>query len=132
MRSPFDDLMGTRLVESGPDKVVAELPVTPTLHQPGGIVHGGVYCTLVELVASIGANVWLDGRGVAVGTSNHTDFLRATSTGTLRAVGTPLQRGRTLQLWQADVTDEQGNRVAHGKVRLMNLAGDRDRPPRPT
>lgn len=122
MRSPFDDLMGTVVVESGPDRVVASLTVTENLHQPGGIVHGGVYCTLVETVTSLGANAWLGDRGVAVGTSNHTDFLRATRSGTLHTVGTPLQRGRTLQLWQADITDEHGNRVAHGTVRLMNLA----------
>jgi 1,4-dihydroxy-2-naphthoyl-CoA hydrolase len=121
IRSPFDELVGTQVVEAGPDRAVAELPVTPSLHQPGGIVHGGVYCVLAELAASVGANTWLAGEGVAVGTSNHTDFLRAVRTGLLRAEATPLQRGGRLQLWQIDIRDQDGNRVAHGKVKLMNV-----------
>lgn len=121
-RSPFDELMGSELIEMAADHVIAELPVTPALHQPGGIVHGGVYCALAELAASIGANTWLAGNGVAVGTSNHTDFLRAVRAGRLRAEATPLQRGSRLQLWQVDITDGDGRRVAHGKVKLANVA----------
>jgi 1,4-dihydroxy-2-naphthoyl-CoA hydrolase len=121
--SPFDDMVGVDVVEADLEHVVAELPLRDELHQPSGIVHGGVYATMAETVASIGANVWLDGRGVAVGVSNHTDFLRSASTGRLRAEATPLQRGRTLQLWDVAITDGEGRLVAHGKVKLMNLNG---------
>lgn len=121
VRSPFDELMGAEVIEASGDRVVAELPVTPSLHQPGGIVHGGAYCALVELTASVGATAWLGGDGVAVGANNHTDFLRPVRTGRLRAEATPLQRGLRLQLWQVEVTDEDGRLVAHGKVKLANL-----------
>ena len=120
-RSPFDESMGTRTVLAEADRVVAELSVTPQHHQPGGTVHGGVFATLAELTASVGANVWLDGSGVAVGVSNHTDFLRAVVDGQLSAEATPLQRGRRLQLWEVRITDGQGALVAHGKVKLANL-----------
>lgn len=119
--SPFDELIGTTLTDATPDGAVAELKVTPRLHQPGGIVHGGVYSTLVELTASVAANVWLDGQGVAVGVSNRTDFLRAVREGRLRATATPVQRGRRLQLWEVDVTDGDGQLVARGSVRLANV-----------
>lgn len=121
IRSPFDELMGAEIVEVGAERVVAELAVTPSLHQPGGIVHGGAYCALVELTASVGANTWLAGDSLAVGANNHTDFLRPVRSGRLRAEATPLQRGQRLQLWQVDVTDEDGRRVAHGKVKLVNV-----------
>jgi 1,4-dihydroxy-2-naphthoyl-CoA hydrolase len=123
LRNPFGELIGERLVEASADRVVAELQVTEALHQPHGIVHGGVYATLIETAASVGANVWLAGRGSAVGLSNATDFLRAVRDGRLRAVATPIQRGRTLQLWQVTVHDGDGTTVAHGKVKLMNLGG---------
>jgi len=104
--------------------------VRSELHQPFGIVHGGVYAAIVESAASTGANVWLNaGSGPhpagahAVGVSNHTDFLRPTQAGQLRAEATPVQRGRMFQLWAVTVTDGDGRLCAHGKVRLANLPG---------
>ncbi|CAN5301467.1 hotdog fold thioesterase [soil metagenome] len=137
--SPFDDLIGTRIVEASGARVVARLMVTERLHQPTGLTHGGVFATVVETVASIGATVWLgerarsvagsrapsdgsDGDETAVGVSNHTDFLRGVRSGELTFEATPLQQGRTLQTWVVDVTDENGRRVAHGKVKLANIS----------
>lgn len=121
--SPFDDLLGSEVVQASGERVVATLTVTDRLHQPTGILHGGVYATLVETTASVGASLWLDGEGWAVGLTNTTDFLRSVREGTLRAEATPLQQGRTLQLWQVDITDDEGRRVAHGQVKLMNMHG---------
>ena len=121
--SPLDELLGTTVLTAGPDRAVVTLPVSARLHQPGGIVHGGVYCTLVELAASVAANSWLDDGRVAVCVSNQTDFLRAVRTGVLRAESVPLQRGRTQQLWEVRITDERDRLVAHGRLRLANLEG---------
>ena len=118
--SGFDDVVGTRVLEASGDRVVAEVDVKPHLHQPTGIVHGGVHATLVETTASIGASLYLGDVGMALGISNHTDFLRPVSEGTLRVVAEPIQRGRTMQLWQVSITDEQDRPVAAGRVRLMN------------
>ena len=119
--TPFDDIVGTSLVAVTRDRIEATIDVSYRHQQGGGIVHGGVYATVIETAASIGANLWLDGRAMAVGLSNHTDFLRSVSEGTLRVVATPVQRGRTLQLWRVEITDEQDRLVAEGKVRLMAL-----------
>jgi uncharacterized protein (TIGR00369 family) len=119
--SGLDTTLGIRYPELTRDRVVAELDVTPDLFQPFGIVHGGVYASLVEGSASLAANLWLGDRGKAVGVSNHTNFLVATREGTLTAVATPLHRGRSQQLWQVDITDSAGRRVAQGQVRLQNL-----------
>lgn len=121
--SPFDRLVGSRIVEASGERCTIELTVRPEHHQPTGVVHGGVYATIVETAASIGATLWLQGDGGAMGISNSTDFLRAVREGELTFVATPLQQGRTLQLWQVDVTDEAGRRVAHGKVKLANVRG---------
>ena len=118
--SGFDDAIGTAVIEASGDRVVAELAVRPDHHQPSGIVHGGVYATLVETTASIGASLFLGEGRFAMGITNSTDFLRPVREGTLRAVAEPIQRGRTMQLWQVAVTDEQERPVAAGRVRLFN------------
>jgi uncharacterized protein (TIGR00369 family) len=115
----LDGLLGLQIVSSTKDSTVARLEVTADHHQPFGLLHGGVLCSIVETVGSISGSVWYGG-GV-VGTSNHTNFLRAVRTGTLTATSTPVHRGRTQQLWEVEITDEQGRLVAKGQLRLANL-----------
>lgn len=115
----FDKLLGLRIEEVTKDGVTASFDVVPDLQQPYGILHGGVLCSVVETVGSISGAVWSG--GAVVGTSNHTNFLRATREGRLTARSTPVHRGRTQQLWEVDVTDEQGRLVAKGQLRLANL-----------
>ena len=116
-------LLGLRFDQVSADRVVLSCPVTPDLHQPFGLVHGGVHASLAETAASVGGALWFGDQGKVVGVSNHTDFLRAVRTGELRAEATPLARGRTTQLWQVEIRDEQGRLVAHSKVRLLNITG---------
>lgn len=118
----FDATLGLQLDTYSGDEVLARLRVTPALQQPYGIVHGGVYCSLVETTASVGAALWFGERGNVVGVANHTNFLRAVREGDLTVRATPVQRGRTQQLWSVDVRDEQDRLVAQGEVRLANLA----------
>jgi 1,4-dihydroxy-2-naphthoyl-CoA hydrolase len=115
--------MGHRFVKAGPDEVVLEWTVGEEHLQPYGIVHGGVHCGAIETVCSVGAAMVAAQRGYqggVVGLENHTSFLRAVRAGTkLRARATPITRGSTTQVWQADVVDESGAQVARGTVRLL-------------
>ena len=122
----FVELLGLRFDEVTPDRVVLSWDVTPALHQPYGIVHGGVYASAVETAASIAAAAWLGERGQVVGVNNSTDFLRAVREGTLRAVAEPVHRGRLQQLWLVEIRDESERLVARGQVRLQNIP-DADR-----
>ena len=117
----FGGGVGMEYTEVGPDKVVVTVEVGPHLHQPYGIVHGGVYCAIAEEVASIAGAVWLGGESKIVGVNNSTDFLRAVTEGTLTATGTPVHRGRSQQLWRVEIADDQGRLAAVGQVRLANL-----------
>ncbi|TDP41188.1 PaaI family thioesterase [Nocardia ignorata] len=118
----FTDLIGMRFTEVSADRVRGEWEVRPQLHQPAGIQNGGVYCTVIETLASVGASVWFGERGQVVGVNNNTDFLRAVREGTLTAEATPIHRGRSQQLWVVVITDAEGRMVARGQVRLQNLA----------
>jgi uncharacterized protein (TIGR00369 family) len=116
----FNATLGIRLLKVEAGEVRAELPVGAHHHQPWGIVHGGVYCAFIETVCSVGAQVTLTpGSGFVVGVDNHTSFLKATRSGTLRALARPLAVGGRTQLWEANVENEQGELVATGRVRLM-------------
>lgn len=122
-RSGFNDLVGLRYDEVGPDRVELSLDVRTDLLQPYGIVHGGVWCSLVETAASVAAATWYGERGRVVGVSNHTDFIRAIGEGTVRAVASPIHRGRTQQLWLVEITGPDDRLVARGQVRIQNLPG---------
>jgi uncharacterized protein (TIGR00369 family) len=117
----FTGLIGLRLDDAGPDRVTASLPITDKLLQPYGILHGGVLCSLVETLGSVGAALWYGDRGQVVGVSNHTDFLRASRSGVLQAVATPIHRGRSSQLWLVEVNDEQSRLIARGQLRVTNI-----------
>lgn len=122
MAGGFVALLGLEFDEVSGDRVVIRWQVRPELHQPYGIQHGGVYCAVVETAASVGGALWLADRGQVVGVSNQTDFLRAVRDGELTAVGTPVHRGRSQQLWQVEITDADARLVARGQVRLQNLS----------
>ena len=117
----FTDPLGLKVQEASGDRMVLRWKVEPTQWQPYGITHGGVYCTVVETVASIAGALWLGDDGQVVGVSNHTDFLRAVREGELTATGTPIHRGRLQQLWLVEIRDNRDRLVARGQVRLQNL-----------
>lgn len=103
--------------------VRGHIDLTAEHHTPWGIVHGGVYATAIESAASIGATTAVRDQGmVAVGLTNTTHFLRSLTEGRVDVVATALNQGRSQQLWKVDVTDERGRLIAHGELRLQNLA----------
>lgn len=115
----FDEVTAT--------EVRAHLEASEQHHTPWGIVHGGLYATVIESVASVGAShaVEPDGR-FAVGVSNQTDFIRPHRSGRLDARATAVHQGGTLQLWVAEITDARGKLVARGQVRLFNRTLPKD------
>ncbi|HEY4241490.1 MAG TPA: PaaI family thioesterase [Kofleriaceae bacterium] len=121
----WDTEMGVTVLSASPDEVVAEWEVGPKHLQAYGIVHGGVYCGVIESLASLGAALVAMPRGQkVVGLENSTSFIKAVRGGKLRAVAKPVTRGRSTQVWEAWVRDETDHVVAQGRVRLLCLAGD--------
>jgi 1,4-dihydroxy-2-naphthoyl-CoA hydrolase len=111
------------VTEASGSRVTGTVDLGPDQHTPWGVVHGGVYCTIVESAASIGASAAVVDRGqFAVGVNNNTDFVRPMTAGRLDVVAEPIQQGRTLQLWQVVLTRaDDGKLVARGQVRLQNV-----------
>ncbi|WP_409329121.1 PaaI family thioesterase [Trujillonella humicola] len=121
--SPFVAATAFDVTEATGTRVAGTVDSGPQQHTPWGVVHGGLYCTVIESAASIGASAAVADRGqFAVGVNNSTDFLRPMTAGRLDVVAEPIQQGRTLQLWQVVLTRaEDGKVVARGQVRLQNV-----------
>ena len=123
--------LGLEMLEVTPERVRARLVAGPQHHQPYGVLHGGVYCSIVEAVASYGAGhraLALGQKGV-LGVSNSTDFFRSHSAGELSCEGRAIHTGRSAHLWEVSVTRaSDGKLVARGQVRfhvLDELPGER-------
>jgi 1,4-dihydroxy-2-naphthoyl-CoA hydrolase len=110
------------ITEATGNRVTGTVDLGSDQHTPWGVVHGGVYCSVVESAASIGASTAVQEHGqFAVGVNNNTDFIRSMTAGRLDVVAEPIQQGRTQQLWQVLLTREDGKLVARGQVRLQNV-----------
>jgi uncharacterized protein (TIGR00369 family) len=116
----LESVLSRATQEMTEDRVVSTMSVDdqPVL-QPMGIVHGGVYATLAEGMASEATfrAVYPDGN-IAVGMSNHTNFLRPISSGTIHAEARRRHRGRTTWLWEVDFTDDEGRLCALTRVTI--------------
>lgn len=121
----FNRAIGLYFTEATLSRIVAKVPVTETIFQPYGLVHGGVYSSIIESLCSAGAamNVFTEGKS-AVGIENSTSFLRAVRSGVLTGTAAPLTMGRRSHVWEAGVYDDQGRLAATGRVRLLILEED--------
>ncbi|WP_245602505.1 PaaI family thioesterase [Solirubrobacter soli] len=96
------DLIDIKLLERTENEVRAQVPVTDQLKQPLGLVHGGVYATIADILTAH------TGRAV----SNQTSFLRPITGGTIHATARRRHGGRTTEVWEVDITDDQGRPCA--------------------
>lgn len=109
----FPGLMGVRLTELAPDRVVAEMRVRPDLCTSGGILHGGAYMAFADTLGAVGTVVNLmDGRRTTT-TDSSTKFIAGARVDTV-VTGTcvALHRGRTTMVWQTSITNAQGKLCA--------------------
>lgn len=110
--------LGIRILEASPQKVVAEMEVTPRLHQPFGYLHGGASVALAETVASIGAYLAAPEGHTSFGMEINANHLRSMQSGKVTATGTPLHSGRSTAVWSVEIRDEQGRLVCISRCTL--------------
>lgn len=123
----FDATLGLEIDHVSTVEVTAHLDPDDRHRQPYGLVHGGVYCAIVESLGSVGSAAYAIDRGMvgSVGLSNSTDFLRSHRDGRLEARATPIHQGRTQQLWLVEITRASDHEtVARGQLRTYNLVSD--------
>ena len=124
--------LGIEVVEIKSRRVRMRLEADARHHQPMGILHGGVWASIVETAASYGAGFLAREMGAVgvVGVSNQTDFLRSHSEGLLEIEATPLHAGRRQHVWEVRIQRPSDDvLVARGQVRfqvLDEMPRDRD------
>ncbi|UTM45746.1 PaaI family thioesterase [Glutamicibacter mysorens] len=121
--SRFSEAIGLAVESISPTEVRSHAELDENHHTPWGVVHGGVYTSLVESTASIGACYAVKDRNLfAVGVHNATDFPRPTPKARVQIVATALFQGRTQQLWEVVISDSAtGKDLARGQLRTQNL-----------
>ncbi len=116
--------LGIEIVEITPGRVHMRLETSEKHHQPMGILHGGVWASIVETAASYGAGYLARDKGAVgvVGVSNQTDFLRSHSVGLLEIEAVPLHAGRRQHVWEVRIHRPSDDvLVARGQVRFQVL-----------
>lgn len=112
--------LGVRIVEAEPDRVVLTMEVTQKVHQYVGIMNGGVSMYLAETAASIGVVASADLTKVTpVGVEINANHLRAVSKGTITVTAKPIFPGRTMSIWQIDITNEKSKLVCTGRCTVL-------------
>ncbi|MGD1014272.1 MAG: PaaI family thioesterase [Acidimicrobiales bacterium] len=115
------ELLDIEFVLVTPEKVILRLEVGPKVHQPYGILHGGVSALLAEGAASIGGGVSVSPDQIVVGTELNCSHLRSMTKGTLTATATPIRKGRTVHVWGIDLTDDQDRLICVARCSLQVL-----------
>jgi 1,4-dihydroxy-2-naphthoyl-CoA hydrolase len=111
--------LGIRALEVTPDRVVLEMDVTPVVHQPMGLLHGGASAVIAESAASMGTYLNCDpATHFAVGVDLNVTHLRAKRSGTVTATATPVRKGRTVHVWNVDIVGEDDKQVAVARCTL--------------
>jgi len=116
----FDTLIGMHDIRPQDDgSIVATVPVRPELKQPFGLVHGGVFASIAESLASMGTYIGVHEQGMAaMGLSNSTSFLRPMFDGTIHATACPFHRGRTTWLWDVEIRDDDDRLCATTRMTI--------------
>jgi 1,4-dihydroxy-2-naphthoyl-CoA hydrolase len=116
----FDRLYGLELLACSDTEVRAQVSVRDELKQPAGLVHGGVYASIAEAMASLATALGVAQRGeTAMGLSNMTSFLRPITAGVVHARATRIHRGRSTWVWDVRFSDDADHTCA---VTRMTIA----------
>jgi 1,4-dihydroxy-2-naphthoyl-CoA hydrolase len=116
----FDRLYGLELLGCSDTEVLAQVTVREEHKQPAGLVHGGVYASVAEAIASLATAIAVLDKGeMAMGLSNNTSFLRPITEGVIHARATRLHRGRTTWVWDVRFSDDADHTCA---VTRMTIA----------
>ena len=116
------DTLDIEFIDIGEDFLVAKMPVTSKVYQPDGVLHGGATVALAESVGSAVSYMSVDYmnktvRGIVI-SANH---LKSVKDGFIYARATPLHKGRSTQLWEIKITDDDNNLISHCKLSTMVL-----------
>lgn len=116
------ELVGIEFTEIGDNYLKGRMPVDHRTHQPYGIMHGGASCVLAETLASIAANYCVDQtKEYCVGLDINTSHVRMIKSGFVYGTATPVHLGKTTQIWEVRIVNEQDQLISITRLTLFVL-----------
>ena len=114
--------LGIKVIELGEDYLVGTMPVDNRTKQPFGILHGGASVALAETLASYGGYLTVDPEKYhVVGVEINANHLKMAKEGNVTGKCTPIKRGKSTQVWQTEITNDNGELVCISRITLMVL-----------
>jgi 1,4-dihydroxy-2-naphthoyl-CoA hydrolase len=117
--------LGVKIEITTPERAVLSMEVTPRVHQYVGIMNGGVSLLLCETAASIAAVASADlTKTTPVGIEINANHMRSVSKGRITIEAKPLYNGKSLTVWQIEITDFRGKLVCTSRCTILNKKGE--------
>jgi len=116
-KNTLNETLSIKFIDIGEDFVKAKMPVNKSVHQPDGILHGGATAALAETVGSTAAFILLKRKDISVrGIEISTNHLKSISKGEVIATAKPINLGRTIQLWDIKITNQNDELISISKL----------------
>jgi 1,4-dihydroxy-2-naphthoyl-CoA hydrolase len=116
------EFIGIEFTEIGDHFLKGRMPVDHRTLQPHGIMHGGASCVLAETLASIAANYCVDqSKEFCVGLDINTSHIRMIKSGFVYGSATPIHLGKSTQLWEVRIVNDQDQLISTTKLTLFVL-----------
>lgn len=117
----MDKHLGIEVVEIGDDFIVGKMPVIEKTKQPYGILHGGATCVLAESIGSMAAALTMDNtKKYPVGIEINANHVSSPTQGHVYAKASPVHIGSSTSVWNLDITDDDGKRVAFSRFTALH------------
>ena len=118
-RNTLVETLGIKLTETGPGFLKGTMPVDHRTHQPMGLLHGGASAALAETLGSIGAHMAINSQThYCVGLEINANHIRGVRSGLVTGQARALHLGRTTQVWEIKITDEQDKLVCVSRITM--------------
>tara|TARA_B100000035_G_C20686394_1_gene416318 strand:- start:169 stop:585 length:417 start_codon:yes stop_codon:yes gene_type:complete len=115
------ETLAIEFMDVGTDFLSARMPVSPKVHQLDGLLHGGATVALAETVGSAAVSVLSQDPNVStLGIEISANHLKSVRSGFVTATARPLKMGKTVQLMEIRVTDEDNNLISHCKLSTIS------------
>ncbi len=120
-RESIAEHVGIKIIEKGDDFITATMPVDKRTKQPLGILHGGASVLLAETLGSIASYMTLDKNDISVGLEIKANHIKSVTKGIVTGTVRPVHLGKTTQIWDISIKDDQDKLVCVSRLTLMIL-----------
>ena len=122
-KNSMSEYIGIEFKNIGEDFLMATMPCDHRTVQPMGLINGGAFCTLAETLGSMAANLCLNRKThVAVGLDINANHIKNINKGYVTGIAKPYHIGKTTQVWEIKIVDEQNNLCCISRLTMAVIA----------